>query len=249
MTCSGTSCGCGMSSPKTFNNIDGTPIKYTAECVNFSQVNVRAETSFYNMLVPWIRQLRSDSKGYGGTAFNTLSWLGHVGAYTQKAGCHGKGRAFDLNKIIWSGYTVSPCNYAHESTSLSLRRRYLALDAGCRYHFRYVFDGWYDSAHRNHFHMENHSAPFISKSSKSDVKFVQAVCNNFNSAGLVVDGIWGTNTNNAWNAINSKWHYSTSKCNPFTTTYHYRAWLYLVIAHGYSNQAAGAWWAGGGCNT
>lgn len=247
MTCNGTS-GCSMSTPKTFRAIDGTPIKYGSPG-NYSQIDIRAETSFYNKLVNLVRQMRWDSVTYGGTSFSTLEWLGHIGAYTCKTGCHGKGRAWDLNYVKWNGYSLNIYGGAHKSSTLSVRRRFLAVDAECRYWFKYTIDGNYDSAHGNHIHMDNHTAPVLSKSSGSDTVFVQAVCNNFNSAGLTIDGNWGTATQNAWNAINAKFHYSTSKCNPFSDSYHYQAWLYLVIAHGYDDVAAGAWWANAVCST
>lgn len=247
MSCSG-STGCSMSSPVTFNSLDGTPIKYGSPG-SYSQLNVRAESSFHSRLTNVIRYIKADASYYGGSAFGTLNFVGHAGAYVCKDGCHGKGRAFDMNYLQWNGYTLNIYGGAHASGTLSVRRRYLAVDAEVRYYMKYTLDGWYNSAHANHIHMDNHTAVVLSKSSSSDVKFVQAVCNNFNSAGLSIDGVWGTNTQNAWNAINTKWHYSTAKCNPFSSTLHYQIWLYLVIAHGFSNTAAGAWWANSTCAT
>lgn len=249
MGCAGNpSSACGMTTPKTFSTLDGTPVKYGSPG-NYSQISIRAETSFYNLLVSQVQQLKSDARTYGGSNFNTLNFIGHAGAYVCKAGCHGLGRAFDLNYLQWNGYTLDIYNQAHASGTLSVRRRYLAVDAECRYRFKYTLDGWYNSAHANHIHIDNDQAALLSKSSESDTKFVQAVCNNFNSAGLAIDGVWGSGTQAAWNAINTKWHYSTSKCNPFTDSYHYATWLYLVIAHGFSNTAAGAWWANSVCAT
>ncbi|HEX2050762.1 MAG TPA: hypothetical protein VHJ34_09045 [Actinomycetota bacterium] len=225
-----------MTTPVTFSAIDGTPIYYGSPG-NYSRISIRAESSFYNKLVTWIRTLRSYSSSYGGTSFSSLSWLGHVGAYVCKDGCHGRGRALDLNYVQWNGYALNIYGGAHASGTLSVRRRYLAVDAACRKHLKYTLDGWYNSAHANHIHMDDHTAPILSRSASSDTKFVQAVCNNFNNAGLSIDGIWGSLTEAAWDNINSRWSYTA--CDPFTSASAYGEWCNLVMRHGFANVSAG----------
>lgn len=235
MGCSG-STTCGMSDPKSFDAIDGTPIKY-GRPGDYTRITVRAERSFYDRMVLWIRSLRSFSSTYGGSSFETLKWLGHAGAYVCKNGCHGRGRAFDLNRVRWNGYTVDIYGGDHASGTRSVRRRYLAVDATCRRYFKYTLDGWYNSAHANHIHFDDHTQTVLSKSSRSDTVFVQAVCNNFNGAGLVIDGDWGPLTQGAFNDINREMNYKNK--DPFTKAADYRVWLGLIQRHGFKNVSAG----------
>lgn len=236
MSCSG-STTCGMSNPKTFSAIDGTPIKYGSPG-NYSVRDVKAERSFYNQLVDWIVKLRYFSDTWGGSGLTDLRWIGHAGAYVCKPGCHGRGRAIDLNRIQWNGVVVDMFSGDHASSDRITRRRYLAVDAMCRRFFKYTLDGWYNAQHENHIHVDDHAAPILSKTSTSDTGFVQAVCNNFDAAGLVVDGSWGPSTQSAWQNVNSAWGYNG--CDPFTSALDYADWCNFVAAHGFADKGATA---------
>lgn len=226
---------CGMNDPKTFDAIDRTPIKYGWPG-NYSRINVRAERTFYQLLVDWIQPLRYFSDAFGGNGMDDLRWIGHVGAYYCKEGCHGRGRAIDLNRIQWNGVAVNMYGGDHNSSDRKVRRRYLAVDASCRRFFKYTLDGWYNADHRNHIHADNHTAPILSRSSVSDTGFVQAVCNNFSGAGLNVDGSWGSATQNAWQDLNDAWGYNG--CDPFANEVSYAEWCNFVMAHGFADASA-----------
>jgi hypothetical protein len=236
MSCSG-STTCGMNDPKTFDAIDKTPIRYGSPG-NYTRVNVKAESAFYQSLVGWIRNLRYFSDAYGGSAMDSLKWIGHAGAYVCKPGCHGRGRAFDINRVQWNGVAVDMYGGDHSSSDRRVRRRYLAVDACCRKHFKYTLDGWYNADHRNHIHVDTHTTPVLSKSSVADTVFVQAVCNNFNFAGLTIDGSWGTATQDAWRDLNDAWGYGG--CDPFTDEVAYGDWCHFVMAHGFADAPASA---------
>lgn len=241
MGCSGASASeCGVNNPKTFDAIDGTPIKYKFPD-GYERIDVKTTTGFYNKLEAWISTLRYFSKTYAGSWFNTLQWIGHAGAYVCKAGCHGQGRAFDVNRVEWNGYAVKMLAKDHADPDRTRRRRYLAVDACCRRHFKYTLDGWYNSDHHNHIHIDNHTVPVLSRQSESDTKFVQAVCNNFNGAGLAVDGDWGPLTENAFDNINREWGYSIANCNPFNDQSHYAEWCNQVMRHGFDDVTAGTY--------
>jgi hypothetical protein len=233
---------CGMSNPKTFDAIDGTPIKYANSCSSYTQQNVRAETSFYNKCVNWIGNLRYFSSTYGGSSFNTLQWLGHVGFYVCKTpSCHAAGLAMDLDHVKWNSYNLNICtDPAGSGSTQQVRRRYLAVDGSLRRTFQWTLDRWYNAEHQNHIHASAHfDSPVLHKSATSDTVFVQAVCNNFNGAGLSVDGVWGSQTQSAWNAINNKWGYNTSVCNPENSTSAWAEWCNQVMRHGFADAGAG----------
>jgi hypothetical protein len=234
MSCSG-STTCGMVNPKSFDAIDGTPIKYGSP-ENYVRKTIKAERSFYAKLVDWIRTLRTFSGTYGPTTLRELRWIGHVGAYVCKDGCHGRGRAFDINRIQWIGEAVDMYSGDHASSDRTRRRRYLAVDACCRRYFKYTLDGWYNAQHANHIHVDDHTVPILDRGSVSDTGFVQAVCNNFNGAGLKVDGVWGTATQEAFQELNRTWGYGG--CDPFSSEVAYAEWCNFVMAHGFADKSA-----------
>jgi hypothetical protein len=126
----------------------------------------------------------------------------------------------------------------HASGDKTRRRRYLAVDASCRRYFDSTLDGWYNADHRNHIHMDNHKTPHLDRDSRSDTVFVQAVCNNFNSAGLAIDGSWGPATQDAFEKINREWGYPQD-CNPAWNEGHWREWCAQVMRHGFNDVTAG----------
>jgi hypothetical protein len=69
--------------------------------------------------------------------------------------------------------------------------------------------------------------------SSSDVKFIQATCNNFRASGLVVDGIWGPKTQAAFDGLKSALGITG---NPHTTTSVYQSLLSGVARAGFANQ-------------
>ena len=216
----------------TFSRIDGTPVYYWRSSRGDTTLrNWQATQEFYDRLVLWIRDLRSLSSAYG-----SVSYLVSAGFYVNKPGQHGAGTAMDLDYVRWSGgASISPLDHHHASGTLSIRRRYLAVDAVCRRRFRYVLDGWYNSAHADHIHSDFGGLPTLCvKSSESDTKFVQAMCNNFLSSGLVVDGIWGNLTQSAFNTAKSRLGITG---DPHSSSSVWMSMLSGVASDGFANRA------------
>ncbi len=236
MSCSG-STSCGMENPRSFDAIGAIPIKFGGPG-SYSRRVIKCERTFYTMLVDWMQTLRFNSDIFGPPGMNDLRWIGHVGAYVCKPGCHGQGRAIDINRIQWNGMAVDMHGGDHASNDRTVRRRYLAVDASCRRYFRYTLDGWYNADHTNHIHVDDHSQPVFSKDSVSDVGFIQAVCNNFDGAGLPADGQWGPKTQDAWHSLNAAWGYNG--CDPFSNRVTTAEWCDFVMAHGFADVSASA---------
>lgn len=215
----------------TFQKIDGTPVYYwRSNRGNTTARNWQATDAFYSALVAWIRDLRSLSSSYG-----SISYVVSAGFYVDKAGQHGAGTAMDLDHVRWSnGNVTSPLDQHHASGTAALRKRYLATEAVCRRRFRYVLDGWYNADHRDHIHADFGGMPVrVLKDSEADTKFVQGTCNNFRGSGLVIDGIWGPNTQSAFNGLKSALGVTG---DPHTSTSVWQGMLSKIATKGFANQ-------------
>lgn len=195
-----------------------------------------------------MQRLKDESDLHGDSAYNSLNWLAHIGMFTCKAGCHGQGKAIDIRRIKWNGTDCCPGGGDHAASSRTVRRRYLAVDATLRMYFKFVLDGWFttatcgadDNSHTNHFHAETHFAVsdiVLDKGACSDTVFIQAVCNNFNGAGLTIDGDWGPLTQAAWDDINNAWGWGGCG-SPFSSHTAYEKWLHRVVYAGFSDVGA-----------
>ncbi|MDQ3578374.1 MAG: extensin family protein [Actinomycetota bacterium] len=217
----------------TFSRIDGTPVYYwRSSRGNTTLRNWQCTQAYYDQLVLWIRDLRSLSSAAG---YGSVSYLVSAGFYVNKPGQHGAGTAMDLDYVQWSnGQVSSPLDRHHASGTESIRRRYIAVDAVCRRRFRYVLDGWYNAEHADHIHSDFGGLPTIcSKGSASDAKFVQAMCNNFLGSGLAVDGIWGPQTQGAFDTAKSRLGVTG---DPHTSSAAWTGMLSGVAADGFANR-------------
>lgn len=178
----------------SFSSLNGTPVYYGLET---SARTWYATSAFKDACDQWMATLKlwSQNAGYG-----AVSNVGSAGFYVDKAGQHGAGTAMDLSVVRWStGQVSSMLAGDHDSSDAATRRRYYGVAASLRVHFRYVLDGYYDAAHRNHFHADFAGLPYrrLLRSSRADTVFCQAVCNTFMSSGLAIDGVWGSRTTSA----------------------------------------------------
>ncbi|WNV85592.1 extensin family protein [Umezawaea sp. Da 62-37] len=223
--------GVGALAMMTFQKIDGTPVYYwRSDRGNTTARNWQVTAPFYDALVAWIRDLRTLSAAYG-----SISYIVSAGFYVDKAGQHGAGTAMDLDHVRWSGgNTISPLDQAHASTTAATRKRYFATEAVCRRRFRYVLDGFYNADHHDHIHSDFGGMPVrVLKDSEADTKFVQATCNNFRASGLAVDGIWGPNTQTAFNGLKTALAVTG---DPHTSTAVWQAMLSKIATKGFANQ-------------
>jgi hypothetical protein len=198
----------------------------------------RCVETFRSTFQDWVADIKVEAAEHGNSDYNDMLWIGHIGWWVDRDNsCHCAGKAVDVSKIQWNGTSCEPCDGHHQGSSRQIRR-YLGVDASFRKYFKWVLDGWYNAAHADHFHVSSHyETPVIvlSKESVSDTVFVQSVCNNFNDAGLTISGVWGQKTEDAFLAINRAWHFSTFRCDPFTSHEAYNNWLHRVIAAGFGN--------------
>jgi hypothetical protein len=225
----------GGATEKAFSAIDGVPVYYD-RAGSLQRATFYCTYGFYDRLVAWKRRLASISAG-AGAAYSSLSYLALAGAYVNKSGYHGLGRAVDVDQVVWSGTASRPVDREYASSDRAVRRRFLAVDAVCRGTFRYVLDGWYDAAHHEHIHADDGALPTVCRTgSRSDTVFVQATCNAFTGAGLAVDGVWGPRTTAAFKDATARLGVSG---DPHTSSAAWVAWTERAAAHGFADQAFG----------
>ena len=114
-----------------------------------------------------------------------------AGAYVNKMGYHGKGRAFDLDAIFWHDRTFITRDYPLQ------KEFYLGVEAVLRKHFGTVLNYLYNSAHRDHFHVDDGTEVKFYSASKSRVLFVQAAIVHVFDIPIAIDRDWGNETEGA----------------------------------------------------
>jgi len=159
------------------------------------------DPTFYSRMETWM------SYWYNNTPLNWLKPLRlyGYGAYVNKPGAHGEGRAFDLSRIyatingtltkVFDGrYDL----WRDDASITTVRKRYWGTCAGLNYHFRNVLHYAYNSDHWNHIHIDNMVSGSgnsnFATTSQAQVKNVQACCTYIWGYPTTVDGIWGSQT-------------------------------------------------------
>jgi hypothetical protein len=219
-----------------FNAIDGTPVHYwrwtDGTAGSRSEQRTFASThQLHERLVVWVRDLRSLAETHGG--LRGMQRIVSAGAYVNKPGQHGLGQAFDLDEVQWANGSISPYRHHHAARDRAVVRRYLALDAVCRRHFRWVLDAGYNAAHRDHLHLDfAGGAPRCDRASQSDTAFVQLACNAHLGARLRVDGVWGRATQEAF--AESLRRLAVGG-DPHVSSADWRSWLGRAAACGFAN--------------
>lgn len=111
-----------------------------------------------------------------------------AGAYVDKPGMHGKGKAFDLDGIHWENRRFLTIE---QETDTVL---YLGIQACCLRYFGTVLGFNYNAAHEDHLHIDiGRTVRF--RETQSVTYFYQEVLNAFFDKDLTVDGEYGTLTN------------------------------------------------------
>jgi hypothetical protein len=174
----------------SYSFINGVPLYYIRN--GYEQRITVSSTSHHKQKMEWFI---SDFQSAVPSWYGSMTKIFTAGAYVNKPGAHGAGRAFDIDAIVWSGTSTWPYYHHHSSSNQATRRRYLGLNAFCQRQFKYVLSGWYNAAHRDHIHVDDYGGGrVLRKDYRSDVVFIQAMCNNLMGSGLAIDGIYGPNT-------------------------------------------------------
>jgi hypothetical protein len=176
---------------KSFNTINTVPTHYARQPVAaYGTIGVQrtfhCTNAFYNKLETCFTELFRVC--LDGRARAIVS----AGAYVNKSGYHGMGRAFDLDAIFWSGRTFITNQFATYPSF------YLGVEAVLRKHFGTVLAYNYNRAHRDHFHIDDGGGVGFRRV-RSVTLFAQGVC--YYMLGMRfrgnVDGDYGSATRTA----------------------------------------------------
>ncbi|WP_328993428.1 hypothetical protein OG394_03805 [Kribbella sp. NBC_01245] len=164
--------------------------------------NFTFESGFYSQLAAWKEYINNNTPDSWGWAETIYSY----GAYTDKPGMHGQGRAFDIGRIkylnsdgrtqwISMRYDVWR-NYANADW---WKRRYWGTAAGLMRRFRHVITYMDNGEHWNHIHVDNAiygelDDCYYSTGSSSQTYIVQAACRQVWGLSTGIDGQWGSQT-------------------------------------------------------
>jgi hypothetical protein len=113
------------------------------------------------------------------------------GAFADKPGAHGRGRAFDLDALFWPERAFVALSYPHD------RRFYLAVEAVLRGHLGTVLNYRYNAAHRDHLHLDDLTPRGFVPEHRSRVLFLQMALTHLFGRRVAIDGRIGPETRGA----------------------------------------------------
>lgn len=178
-----------------FNSVGGVPTHYARQPVApYGTIGVarafHCTRAFFSKLDACFQELWRVSPH--GRALAVVS----AGAYVDKPGAHGQGRAFDIDAIFWPGKTLVTRNFPTD------QNYYLGVEAVLRKHFGVVLDYNYNAAHRDHFHIDDSVSVGFSRA-RSHTLFMQAVCSHIFGKSFRggVDGAFGSGTQGALDEV------------------------------------------------
>ncbi|QIX53910.1 extensin family protein [Rhodococcus sp. DMU1] len=161
------------------------------------------DPGFYSRLETWLEFWDANTP----TSWSSPRQLWGYGAYVNKPGYHGSGRAVDISRIFvikdgtlaerfngrtdqWGGLTPGQ--------RWEMRRKYWATSASLHYHFSDVLTYHHDQAHENHIHVDNGRSGSgnsrFSTGRRNQVWHVQSCCRYVWGYDTGMDGIWGPET-------------------------------------------------------
>ncbi|NEE03199.1 extensin family protein [Phytoactinopolyspora halotolerans] len=158
--------------------------------------------TFYNQLSSWKNFIYNNAPDSWGWPSRIYSY----GAYVDKPGMHGSGRAFDIGKIVYKNssgttHTISMrYDVWHGGSNAALyRRRYWGAAASFARRFRHVITYADNSTHHNHIHADNAiygstTDCYYSTGSTSQTYIVQGCCRVVWGLGTALDGDYGPET-------------------------------------------------------
>jgi hypothetical protein len=172
----------------TVAQLDAVPL-FFARGVPARPQSFSIEPGFRDVLVQTIRSVRARTPA----SFGDLVRITTAGAFVDKPGMHGLGRAFDHDAWTFEHVDIRPIRHDHVAASRAQRQRYWALAAIMRSHSAFVLHGHFNADHEDHIHQDNGGSRPFTTSSPATVKLVQAVCNHIysESPALDIDGGFG----------------------------------------------------------
>lgn len=120
--------------------------------------------------------------------FGNAEVIASAGAYTNKAGWHGKGLAFDLDGIFWGSRTFIADKFLDDP------KLYLGIQAILLKHFGTVLNYHYDEEHRDHFHIQDDGHEVGFRNVTSVLMFLQPTLMELFDENVYIDGDYNQET-------------------------------------------------------
>jgi len=118
-----------------------------------------------------------------------------AGAFVEKPGWHGQGKAFDLDAIFWNGRAFVTKRFPSDA------KFYLGVESVLRRHFGTILAYSYNGAHEDHFHLQDDGvAVGFSEARRTCVLFVQNALKHLRGVSLSINGSMDAATKTALDA-------------------------------------------------
>jgi hypothetical protein len=177
-----------MSEPTTrFSSLAGTPLHYARAPV--ATYGTRGRPRTFNCTPEFLLKLEACfDELFRVSPLGRAEIITTAGAFVERSGFHGRGRAFDLDALFWSGRPFITLRFPTD------QKFYLGVEAVLRKHFGTVLNFLYNSDHHDHLHIDDGTAVGFVRSSKSRVLFVQAALTHVLDVPVRIDGVYDPET-------------------------------------------------------
>ena len=134
----------------SFKTLGGVPVHYARPPV--AQYGSRGKPHTFYCEAGFQKQLDSMfDELWLKCPFGKAEVITSAGAFVEKPGQHGKGRALDIDGIFWAERDFVTLRYPKDT------KFYLGVEAILKKHFGTVLDYNYNKDHHDHFHVDNGS--------------------------------------------------------------------------------------------
>lgn len=201
---------------KTINSINGIPLHY-ARLTNHPygtrgvQRNFSIEANFLKKLEAAVKEV------FDHCPFGAPEVITTAGIFVDKPGEHRHGKAFDLDAIFWKEKTLTTTNFLHQ------KELYLGIESFLRKHFGIVLNYFYPN-HKDHWHVDTSVPVDYNTYAQSETLYVQMVLRYIYGEEILIDGIWGRQTDGVVKKVFKKLNIPT----PITTKKNYIQFLDLT---------------------
>src|SRR6266404_1105504 len=171
----------------SFSSLGGVPVNYARAPV--APYGTRGRPHTFNCTTGFLQKLENCFEElFTVSPLSRAEIITSAGAFVEKPGFHGLGRAFDLDALFWSGRDFITLRFPTD------QRFYLGVEAVLRKHFGTVLNYLYNSDHHDHLHVDDGSEVGFVRSSTSRVFFVQAGLTHVLDVPVGIDGAYGPET-------------------------------------------------------
>ncbi|MDJ0769718.1 MAG: phage tail tip lysozyme [Ilumatobacter sp.] len=184
----------------TWDEIGGVPVHYARDLVpsvrnRGTRRRFRSQAAFKAKLDAMFAEM------WEHCGLGKASVIVTAGAFVDKAGMHGEGRAFDLDGIVWLADDERAEREFYSVDFAADAPFYWAVGGILNRHMRFVLHAAFDATHEDHFHITDKHPPGFSSTSPSAVKYLQAAITHVHGRPIAIDGDKGPRTNAALQAV------------------------------------------------